>query len=334
MLLLRESDVRELLSMEALIPLMEEALRAYSTGGVAQPVRLAMTVEPYAGYLGLMPAHLRSAGAHGGPGVREALGAKAVTFYPSNAARDLPTHLAVVLLWDGATGELLSIMDGRLITEMRTAATSAAATRTLARRDAEVLALLGSGIQARSHLDAIRLVRPLRHVRVWSRTAAGVQRFIAEMHPHAGVPMTACASAEDAVREAEIIVTATSASTPVLRGAWIAPGAHINAVGAPRPDWRELDTDAVRRARVFVDSRAGALAESGDVLVPIQEGAIARDHIRGEIGEVLAGTVAGRTSERDVTLFKSLGMAVEDVATARDVYTRARERGLGQEIKL
>src|SRR2546426_1227620 len=332
MLLLRESDVRELLSMEALIPLMEEALRAYSTGGVAQPVRLAMTVEPYAGYLGLMPAHLRSAGAHGGPGVREALGAKAVTFYPSNAARDLPTHLAVVLLWDGATGELLSIMDGRLITEMRTAATSAAATRTLARRDAEALALLGSGIQARSHLDAIRLVRPLRHVRVWSRTAAGVQRFIAEMQPQAGVPMTACASAEEAVRGAEIIVTATSASTPVLRGVWVAVGAHINAVGAPRPDWRELDTDAVRRARVFVDSRAAALAESGDLLQPIQEGAIAREHICGEIGEVLAGTVAGRTSERDVTLFKSLGMAVEDVATAHYVYTRAIERGVGQEV--
>src|SRR2546426_745224 len=255
MLLLRESDVRELLSMEALIPLMEEALRAYSTGGVAQPVRLAMMVEPYHGYLGLMPAPLRSA-----------------------PAPD------------------------------------------------------GSGVQARSHLDAIRLVRPLRHVRVWSRTAAGVQRFVAEMQPQAGVPMTACASAEEAVRGAEIIVTATSASTPVLRGVWVAVGAHINAVGAPRPDWRELDTDAVRRARVFVDSRAAALAESGDLLQPIQEGAIAREHICGEIGEVLAGTVAGRTSERDVTLFKSLGMAVEDVATAHYVYTRAIERGVGQEV--
>src|SRR5207245_10576293 len=194
MLLLRESDVRELLSMEALIPVMEEAVRAYSTGGVAQPVRLAMMVEPYAGYLGLMPAHLRSASAHDGPGVREALGAKAVTFYPSNAARDLPTHLAVVLLWDSATGELLSIMDGRLITEMRTAASSAAATRTLARKDAEVLALLGSGVQARSHLDAIRLVRPLRHVRVWSRTAAGVQRIVAVLQRQAGEPMPGRAS--------------------------------------------------------------------------------------------------------------------------------------------
>jgi len=332
MLLLRETDVRALLSMEALIPLMEEALRAYSTGGVAQPVRLAMVVEPHAGYLGLMPAHLRAGRPGPGPGIPETMGAKAVTFYPRNAARDLPTHLAVVLLWDSATGELLSMMDGRLITEMRTAATSAAATRALARKDAGILAMLGAGVQARSHLEAMRAARPLRQVRVWSRTPSRVQRFLTDMQPHASAPMTACASAEEAVRGAEVIVTATSASAPVLRGAWLAEGAHINAVGAPRPDWRELDTEAVRRARVYVDSRAGALLESGDLLLPIQEGAIGRAHIVGEIGEVLAGTMAGRTSARDITLFKSLGMAVEDVATAHYVYTRARERGVGQEI--
>lgn len=331
-LLLRESDVSDLLSMREAIDLMADALRAFSSGGVAQPVRLAMTVDPHAGYLGLMPAHLRSARSGARQGTGEALGAKAVTFYPQNADRDLPTHLAVVLLWDSATGELLSMMDGRLITEMRTAATSAAATRALARGDARTLALLGAGVQARSHLDALRLVRSLQQVRVWSRTAAGVQRFIAEMQPRIGVPIAACTSAEEAVRGADVIVTATAAATPVLQGAWITDGAHINAVGAPRPDWRELDSDAVRRARVFVDSRAGALAESGDLLLPIQEGAIPKDHIRGEIGEVLAGTVAGRTSEREVTLFKSLGMAVEDVATAHFVYTRARERGMGQEI--
>jgi len=319
MLLLRETDVRALLAMEALIPLMEEALRAYSTGGVAQPVRLAMMVEPHAGYLGLMPAHLRAARPGPGPRIQETMGAKAVTFYPRNAARDLPTHLAVVLLWDSATGELLSMMDGRLITEMRTAATSAAATRALARKDAGILAVLGAGVQARSHLEAMRAARPLRQVRVWSRTLTSVQRFLADMQPHASAPMTACASAEEAVRGAEIIVTATSASAPVLRGAWLAEGAHINAV---------------RRARVYVDSRAGALLESGDLLLPIQEGAIGRAHIVGEIGEVLAGTVAGRTSAREITLFKSLGMAVEDVATAHYVYTRARERGLGQEITL
>ncbi len=292
-------------------------------GQVLQPVRVALIVPPHGGFLGLMPAHMQSTGA---------LAAKLVTFYPQNAAKSLPTHLAVILLWDSATGEVLAMMDGRLITEMRTAATSAAATQVLARPDARVLAILGSGVQARSHLDAMQRVRSLAEARVWSRTPANVRRFVDEMRPHAALAIRAYASAEEAVRGADLIVTATSATTPVLRGAWVATGTHINAVGAPRPDWRELDTDAVRQARVFVDSRAGALAESGDLLVPIKEGAISAEHIRGEIGEVLAGTVTGRTDSREVTVFKSLGMAVEDVATAHFVYAQARERGIGQEI--
>lgn len=323
-MLLREPDVRALLPMQDAIELMADALRAFSAGGVVQPVRLALLVEPHAGYLGLMPAYLKTAGA---------VGAKAVTFYPQNAARNLPTHLAVVLLWDGATGDLLALMDGRLMTEVRTAATSAAAARVLARPDAHALALLGAGVQARSHLEAIRLVRSLRAVRVWSRTAARAHGLAAEMQPRVGLPIAVCATAEQAVRGADLIVTATSSATPVLRGEWIGEGTHVTAVGAPRPDWRELDTHAVRRARVFVDSRAGALAESGDMLLPIKEGAIAPDHILGEIGDVLAGAVRGRQTESDVTLFKSLGMAVEDVAAAHYVYTRARERGVGQEIE-
>ncbi len=322
-LLLRESDVRALLPMHDAIELMAGALRAFSAGDVVQPVRQAVLVEPHAGYLGLMPAYLKTAGA---------VGAKAVTFYPRNAAHDLPTHQAVVLLWDAATGELLALLDGRLITEVRTAATSAAAARVLARPDAHTLALLGAGVQARSHLEAIRLVKSLRAVRVWSRTAAGAHRLAAEMQSRVGLPIAVCATAEAAVRGADLIVTATSSATPVLRGEWIDEGAHVTAVGAPRPDWRELDTEAVRRARIFVDSRAGALAESGDVLLAIKERAIAPDHILAEIGEVLAGTVRGRQTESDVTLFKSLGMAVEDVAAAHFVYARAREKGMGQEI--
>lgn len=322
MLFLGESDVRALLTMAETIRLMDEALRAFSTGGVVQPVRLATLIEPHAGYLGLMPAYLRGS---------EALGAKAVTFYAHNAARGRPTHLATVLLWDARTGEPLAMMDGRLITEMRTAATSAAATQALARPDAGILAILGAGVQARSHLEALRLVRPLRQVRVWSRTPAGARRFADEMRRFE-VPITVCAAADEAVRGAELILTATSATAPVLQGRWIAEGAHVNAVGAPRPDWRELDTEAVRRAQVFVDSRAGALSEAGDLLQPLQEGAIAETHIRGEIGEVLAGRLAGRTDDRQITLFKSLGMAVEDVATAQYVYARAREKGMGQEI--
>ncbi len=324
-LLLGEAQVRTLLTMEETIGLMEEALRAFSTGGVVQPVRTAVSVPPHAGYLGLMPAYLTT---------REALGAKAVTFYPKNAERGLPTHLAAILLWDSLTGELLAIMDGRLITEVRTAAVSAVATNALARADAQVLGILGAGVQARSHLEALRIVRPLRRVRVWSRTVAHAESFAREMEERVRLPVQVCATAEEAVRGAALIVTATSSPAPVLQGRWVAAGTHINAVGAPRPDWRELDTDTVTRARVFVDSRAGALVESGDVLVPIREGAITDAHIRGEIGEVLAGTVEGRRTPEEITLFKSLGMAVEDVATARYVYERARARGLGRTIEL
>jgi ornithine cyclodeaminase/alanine dehydrogenase-like protein (mu-crystallin family) len=337
--------------MEAAIGIMERALVAFSTGRVLQPVRQALVIEPYGGYLGLMPAHLSdgpgTADGSGGTnrpgasdrgaadifGVGPALGAKAVTFYTANADRGLPTHQAVILLWEAATGSLLAIMDGRLITEMRTAAVSAAAAKALAPEGAAVLALLGSGVQARSHLEAFRLIRPLREMRVWSRTPAHRDAFV-RWAAELGVRAVPCASSEEAVRGAELIVTATSSPTPVLEGRWLAPGTHVTAVGAPRPDWRELDAEAVARARVFVDSRAGALAESGDILQAMKDGAVDESHIAGEIGEVLAGRVPGRTSAREITLFKSLGMAVEDVATAAYVYAQARARGAGREVEL
>jgi alanine dehydrogenase len=339
-ILLSEANVRELLTMEQSITLMEDALRAYSTGAVVQPVRLAVPAEPHGGFLALMPAYVTSS---------EALGAKAVTFYMRNAGRNLPTHMATILLWDSGTGELLAILDGRLITEVRTAAVSAAATRALARPEAGILAMLGSGVQARSHLEALRYVRPIREVRVWSRTPEHAKAFAEEvaLRQAQGERMESLAqgdrpelvvrsvmTAQEAVRGADLICTVTSATEPVLRGEWVSPGAHINAVGAPRPTWRELDTAAVARARVFVDSRAGALAESGDLLLPMQEGAIDAAHIVGEIGEVFAGTVPGRTSPDEVTLFKSLGMAVEDVVTAQYLYQLALTKGVGQEIAL
>ncbi len=329
-LLLREPDVRALLAMEQIVELMVEGLRAYSTGGVVQPVRLAVSAERHGGLLALMPAYLTG---------QEALGAKAVSFYPGNAGRGLPTHMAVVLLWDSATGELLAIMDGRLITEARTAAVSAAATRVLARPEASILALLGSGVQARSHLEALRLVRPIREVRVWSRTPAHAEALAGvalrqAQDERTAEQVSAVPTAEEAVRGADLICTVTSATEPVLRGEWVSAGAHINAVGAPRPTWREVDTAAVRNARCFVDSRAGAMTESGDLLLPMQEGAITEAHIAGEIGEVFAGSVPGRTDANEITLFKSLGMAVEDVITARYLYDRARRDGLGQEIRL
>ncbi len=299
---LDESAVRRYLRMEDLIPAMEKALAAFSTGQVVQPMRVMMPVAEYQGFLGLMPAYT---------GV---LGVKLVGFYPNN--RDVPTHHAVVLLFRPETGEPLASMDGRLITEARTGAVSAVATRLLGQPDASVLAILGSGVQARSHLEALRLVRAFREVRVWS------PRHAAEFAREHGVLATA--TAEEAVRGADVVVTATTSRTPVLRGEWLAPGAHVNAVGAPRPDWRELDDEVLRRARIFVDSREAAMLESGDVIA-------ASDFAPGvpptEIGEVAAAARPGRQSAEEITLFKSLGMAVEDVVTADLIYqTAVRER--------
>ncbi|MEA2586366.1 MAG: hypothetical protein QOF33_4451 [Thermomicrobiales bacterium] len=295
---LDEEAVRHLLDLKELIPVMERALAEFSGGTVVQPTRVMLPVAEHQGFLGLMPAYTGTA-----------LGVKLVSFYPEN--RDVPTHHAAILLFKPETGEPLVSMDGRLITEMRTAAVSAVATRHLARSDAGVLAILGSGVQARSHLAALRLVRDFREVRVWSPRRA--QAFAEEF----GV--RAAASAEEAVRGADVVVTATTSRTPVLRGEWLSPGAHVNAVGAARPDWRELDDEVLRRARVFVDSREAAIKESGDV--------IAGGKIDGELGEVVARTTTGRTSHDEVTLFKSLGLAVEDVATAALVYDKAGRQG-------
>lgn len=337
-LLLRESHLRELLAMRELIPLMARTLGAFSAGGAVQPLRTIVPVERQGAFLGVMPAYLPPSAQDEAAGdaaeSSEALGLKAVAVYPGNAGRHLPTHLATILLLDPATGVLRAVLDGRLITELRTAAVSAAATDRLARRDARVLAILGAGVQARSHVEALREVRPPTEVRVWSRTQAGAERFAAEMRERFGVRVSVAASAERAVRGADVICTVTGSTTPVLEGAWLAPGAHLNAVGAARPDWRELATDAVRRARLFVDSREGALSEAGDVVGPIREGAITDGHVVAEIGEVFTGRHPGRESDEEITLFKSLGMAVEDVATARFAYARAQAQRIGEEIRL
>lgn len=311
--------------MRDLVPLMERALAAFSTGGVVQPVRTAIPVPQHEGFLGVMPAYLVGQGS---------MGLKAVTFYPGNAARGLPTHLATVLLHDPATGELLAVMDGRLITEMRTAAVSAAATKHLARRGSTVVAFLGAGVQARSHWEALREVCAPAEVRVWTRTRAHADAFAREVAEHDGVRAIATVSAELAVKDAEIICTVTSSPTPVLLGRWLSTGTHINAVGAPRPDWREMDTEAVARSRLFVDSRAAAAVEAGDIVGPIGEGAITDAHVYAEIGEVFSGRRPGRTDPGQITLFKSLGLAVEDVATAQLAYERARDRQIGEPFGL
>jgi ornithine cyclodeaminase/alanine dehydrogenase-like protein (mu-crystallin family) len=293
-LFLTEQQVREHLSMTKLIPAMEKALIDFSAGRVTQPVRSIISIDPPGGFLGLMPAL-----------TPDGLGLKSVTFYPSNAERGIPTHMATIFLVDPQTGTPLAIMDGRLITEMRTAAVSAAATKLLASPGARVLAVLGSGVQARSHVEALRLVRRLEEIRVWSPTLEHARRFAQE------IDATATSSAEETVRAADVIVTVTSSKTPVLKGSWLKPGCHVNAIGACRPDWRELDDEAMQKNVVFVDSREGALKESGDVIL---SGA----KIYAELGEALASKVPAHFNK--TTIFKSLGMAVEDIAAATLVY--------------
>jgi alanine dehydrogenase len=301
--LLSEKDVRAVLSMADLIPAMEAALDQFSAGHVKQPLRNIVEVGGHAFY-GVMPAYM---------GRPAALGTKLVSVYHSNAERGLPSHLATIVLQDPETGGLLAVMDGRYITEARTAAVSAASARHLAREDARVLAILGSGVQAHSHLDALTRVRSFEEIRVWGRNAARVT-----------------ASPEAAADHADVIVLVTASREPILRGDSVRKGAHVCAVGACRPDQREMDTALVRNARVFVDSRTGALAEAGDLVIPIKDGAIDASHIAGEIGDVFGGRTAGRRSADDITIFKSLGMAVEDVAAAQLAFERASERGLGR----
>ena len=308
---LSEQDVRAVLSLPELIDAMESALAAFSTGKVDQPVRTAIEVHDRT-FFASMPAY---DGAHG------ILGAKLVTVYPENAARGLHTHLAAISLFDAETGELTAVMDGRYITELRTAAASAVSVRHLGREDAAILAILGSGVQARSHLEALQLVRPFREIRAWSPTPEHLRRF-------AVGPVQPAGSAAEAVRGADVILIATSAVTPAIDNAWVADGAHVIAIGACRPSQREIDAALVARSALFVDSRAAAVKESGDV---IPHGA---GHIRAELGEVVCGQKPGRRSATEVTLYKSLGLAIEDLTAAALVYRRAKEQGSGQTVNL
>jgi len=292
---LDESRVRAVLRWDPLIDAMERALAEFSAGEVIQPLRAMITIEESKRYLGVMPAVAKTA-----------MGLKMVSFYPGNEGTNVPTHMAMILLFRADTGEPLAVMDGRLITEMRTAAASAAVTRRLASPESRVLALIGSGVQAGAHLEALGRVRAFDEVRVWSRTRENADRFASEHGARA------TADAESAVRGADVIVVATSAQAPVLRGEWLRPGAQVNAIGAARPNWREVDDEAMTSAMVVVDSREAALKESGDVI-------LSRAPIYAEAGEIFAGIKPPPPPGRK-TIFKSLGLAVEDIAAASLVH--------------
>jgi ornithine cyclodeaminase/alanine dehydrogenase-like protein (mu-crystallin family) len=311
---LSEADVRAILSPSELIHAMESALCAFSSGKVTQPVRTAIEVAERS-FFASMPALY---------GEQAVLGAKLVTVFPGNAERGLHTHLAVINLFDPSTGELLALMDGRYITEVRTAAASAVSVMHLARTDAKVLAILGSGVQAASHFDALRSVRRFEEVRCWSPTCEHRLAFAA-----AREGTCATDSAQQAVEGADVVVVATSSVTPAIENGWVLDGTHVIAIGACRPSQREVDPELVARSRLLVDSRAAALQESGDIVQSIREGRFGEEHVAGELGQVVAGTLPGRTHPGEVTLYKSLGLAIEDLVAAGLVYRRAVERRMG-----
>lgn len=295
---LSDAEVRAALSWDELIPTMERALTALSAGSVVQPLREWLTVEEGERYWGVMPAS-----------AADAMGVKLVSLYPANAGTGVPTVIALVILFRRDTGEPLALLDGSALTALRTAAVSAAVTRRLAAPESAVLALLGSGVQAATHLAALKQVRAFREIRVWSRTPEHAQRFGRE---HGAIAM----DAESAVRGADVVVTATPAREPILRGAWLKRGSLVNAVGAPMPEWRELD-DAAMANFVVVESREAASEESGDVI-------LSRARIHAEVGEIFAGTKS--VPPGATTVFKSVGVAVEDVFAAQLAFERARAR--------
>jgi ornithine cyclodeaminase len=320
-LIVNQEEVPRLLPMKECVDVMARAFAALARGETAMPVRQIVWLPEKAGALGLMPAHIAG---------QAALGVKAVTFFPRNEGTDLDSHQGAVLLFEAGRGRLLAVIDATSVTSQRTAAVSGLATRLLAREDAGDLALVGSGVEARTHLEAMIAVRPIRRVRVASKTLERAKSFAAREGKRHGIAISACATIEEAVSGADIVCTVTSSREPVVQGAWLSPGVHVNAVGSSVATARELDAAAVAKSRLFVDHRESALAEAGDFLLARADGAVADSHIVGELGQVIIGQVKGRSSPSDITLFKSVGLAIEDVAAAQYIYSKARDAGLGK----
>lgn len=324
-LIINQSEVPQLLPMSECMDVMAEALKSLAQGNAILPLRPVMWLPEKVGALGMMPSYL---------GDIQRFGLKIVSVFPHNHGTEYDSHQGAVMLFEAQHGRLLAIMDSSSITGIRTAAVSGVATRLLARPEASDLAILGSGVQAGSHLEAMLLARSIKRVRVWSRNADHARAFAERAGQRHGLKIEVCASVQEAVTHAHIICTTTAAPEPILMGDWLAPGTHINAVGSSVPFTRELDTAAVVKSRLFVDRRESTVNEAGDFLFPKKEGAISDDHIQGEIGDLLLGKIEGRKSLDEITLYKSLGLAIEDLASAQHVYTKALEKGMGVAVEL
>jgi ornithine cyclodeaminase/alanine dehydrogenase-like protein (mu-crystallin family) len=328
-LILSHRDVLAALPLEACAEAMAAVLAQHARGGTYMPLRSVMMPPEAAGFLGLMPGWRGEQ-----PGRAAAFALKAVCVMPGNPARGLDAHQGLVALFDGETGVPTAILDASAITAVRTAAVTAVATGLLARHDARTMAVLGAGTQARAHLRALARVRDFEQVRVYAPTPAHAEALV-EQASLAGGTLSVAASAEEAVRDADVVVTATSSREPVLQRAWLKPGAHVNAVGASTPRARELDTATVAASALFCDSRESLRHEAAEFSLAIAEGLIAgEEHVRGELGEVLAGIAPGRRDDGELTLFRSLGLAVEDLAAAELAVAVATQRGIGTEVEL
>lgn len=324
-LIVTQAEIPRLLPMSECIDVMDATLRALAEGEAILPLRQMTALPGGQGLLAVMPSYL---------GPIDAPGVKVITVFPGNEGTEIDSHQGAVLLFEGSRGRLLAVMDATAITAIRTAAVSGAATRALAREDAGDLAILGSGTQARTHLEAMLAVRPVRRVRVWSRTAEHARQFAERESERHGIAVEVAGSGREAVDRADLICTTTSSRVPVLAGAWVAEGAHVNAAGFAGPTGRELDAEMVARARLFADRRESVLNESGDFVLAQEEGMVGDDHVAGELGEVLIGAVPGRTSPDQITLFESQGLAIEDVASAHHIYRAAESLGAGTRVAL
>lgn len=326
--LLSRSDIQRALPMRACIEEMKMAFAQLSAGRANVPLRTQLPVPAHQGMTLFMPAYLAQSGD---------LGAKIVSVFPGNLDRGLPTIHAVVVVLDATTGVPLALLDGTYLTALRTGAASGAATDLLARPDAEVVAIFGAGGQGRTQLEAVCSVRPIRRAIVFDSNQSQAERYVDEMRGR-GAPLPAdirvADDPQEAARQADVICTATTSKTPVFSGANLRPGTHVNAVGAFTPEMQEIDVDTVRRAKVVVDSRDAALSEAGDLIIPLQQGLITPAHIHAELGEVVAGLKPGRENEEEITFFKSVGVAVQDVAAACRALREAQVRGLGTEVEL
>lgn len=323
MQIITAEQTQQVFTMEKCISLMRNTLLSFYHGDAQQIVRTAMKLDGN-NVLGLMPAYIQS---------KNIAGTKVLTVIPDNYMANLPSHQGQVLVFDATSGVLKAIVDAEVITGVRTAAVSAVATHLLANKKASSLALLGAGLQARKHMEAMLLVRPIDQITVWDALPSASQLFASEIEHRFSIPVTACTTAAEAVKSADIICTLTPSKQPILFHQHVKPGAHINAVGACRPDARELETALVKRSSLFVDSKEAALCEAGDYLIPVREKAIEETHIIGELGALIAGDIPGRRNPEEITLFKALGLAVEDLAAADFIVNTINQQHAESELQ-